>query len=186
MDIEFFLGGDKKCSRKKKRKKERNVPEPDHEEGDTILSIYFLNIFYRNQKTVLARNAGFPMLGRMRQEYCQEFADSETLSQTTRKVQHPYPLHLTIVLADTGRKMHIETEHTTGELASWHLPGACQMFSDKEQISLSTKDDRVGNNWSMNFIKPKKNQLDQLPSHQASQPETPPYKYALTSIQCLP
>lgn len=83
-------------------------------------------------------------------------------------------------------KMHIETEHTTGELAPWHLPGACQTFSDKEQISLSTKDDRVGNNWSMNFIKPKKNQLDQLPSHQASQPETPLYKYALTSIQCLP
>lgn len=40
MDTEFLLGGDK------------NVPKPDHEEGDTTLSIYFLNIFYRNQKTV--------------------------------------------------------------------------------------------------------------------------------------
>lgn len=37
----------------KKKKKERNVLEPDQEEGDTTLSIYFLNIFYRNQKTVL-------------------------------------------------------------------------------------------------------------------------------------
>lgn len=126
------------------------------------------------------------MLGRMRQEYCQEFEDSETLSQTTRKVQHSYPLHLMIVLADTGRKTHTETEHTTVEPRSLAPPWGIQVFSDKEQISLSTKDDRVGNNWSMNFIKPKKNQLDQLPSHQASQPETPLYKYALTSTQCLP
>ena len=89
-----------------------------------ILSKYILP---QPENSALARNAGLPMLGRTRQEYCQEFEDSETLSQTTRKVQHPYPLHLMIALADPGRKTHTETEHTTAEPRSlappWGMSG---------------------------------------------------------------
>lgn len=87
-----------------------------------IINILPKYILPQPENSVLARNAGLPMLGRMRQEYCQEFEDSETLSQTTREVQHAYPLHLMIVLADTGRKTHRETEHTTAEPRSLAPP----------------------------------------------------------------
>lgn len=53
-----------------------NVPEPEHEDSDTALSMYLLNIFYHNQKSVLASNVELPAFGRLRQEHCHEFEDS--------------------------------------------------------------------------------------------------------------
>lgn len=104
-----------------------------------------------------------------------------------KKNQHPCPLCLMKVLAGTGTEREIHRTHHSWINVPGTSPGCmkCSVTKNRFQFPQGSGD-RIGNNWSMNFITPKKNQLDQFPSHQASQTEPPFHKYVLLYIQRLP
>lgn len=149
------------------------------------LYVHTKYILPQSEHSVLART---PNTQKTEAELSRVWADlglhSETLSQRNPTSMSP-PL-------DESSSPHGEKERHAEHTQSWiNAPGTslgyvrCSVTKNRFQFPQGSGD-RIGNNWSMNFVKPKKNQLDQLPSHQASQPEPPLHKYALPSTQRLP